>query len=86
MILGSIDPVLITRLFEAHDGGNLYGIWLCDHFKWRCCVIDDKIPVDNKNKPYNLFLHESEPKQIWLHLLEKAMALCLGGYEHLQSL
>lgn len=41
------------RLFEIYPVDNLYGIWLCDHYEWKCCVIDDKIPVDGKDQPLN---------------------------------
>lgn len=64
------------RLFEIYPVDNLYGIWLCDHYEWKCCVIDDKIPVDRHDQPLNTicvgkiyFKIEGRKNQAWLYLL-----------------
>lgn len=70
---------------QSKDG--LFGVWLCDHYVWRCFIIDDRIPVDGNGRPYHMISKcnsfnyvENWEKQAWPYLLQKALAVCLGGY------
>jgi hypothetical protein len=83
-ILGHLNDYLLLRLFENKDEPEppegLYGVWLCNNYIWRCFVIDDAVPVGEDGQPKGLV---AEVRQLWVPLLIKALALCLGGYVEL---
>jgi hypothetical protein len=53
-IVGKINEFVILRLFEGISKRNekgVFGIWLCNHYEWKCIVINDEIPVDDEKRP-----------------------------------
>lgn len=45
---------LISRLFEDKLGllkNRAFGLWVCQHYQWRCIVMDDYVAVDEQNEP-----------------------------------
>ena len=88
-ILAAQKDFLIYRLFENMnhlDDEGVYGVWICEHYQWKCYLINDAIPVDNIGNPCNTVFGEDSESQLWLFLLEKALAISLGGYEELENI
>ena len=82
-----MSSLMITRLFEnanAIPENGIYGIWLCDHYQWKCYIIDDKIALNEEDQPIGTTF-KGNSNQVWIYLLEKCFAISVGGYERLES-
>ncbi len=77
-------PDLLKKLFvECDDKNGKYVIRLYNEGKWNNVVIDDRIPCNSAGTP--AFGKNSVRNEMWVALLEKAMAKLLGGYEALNG-
>ena len=81
-------PPLIARLFEF-DQKNPYGfypIWLHINGAWKRIIVDDYLPVFNTvshsyyGQKDQLCFSQTNEKELWVILLEKAYAKAFNGY------
>ncbi|XP_067949690.1 calpain-15-like [Watersipora subatra] len=75
---------LLDRIFPV-DQLNPYGVYgfkLCVNGDWREVIIDDKLPCDSEKQ---LMFAKGKRRQLWVPLLEKAIAKLLGGYSALHK-
>ncbi len=73
-------PSLLQKLFVTRDvkrGKYVIGLYN-NEGEWQEVVIDDRIPCDASGKP--AFGRNKEDNEMWVVLLEKAIAKMLGGY------
>ncbi|XP_067949689.1 calpain-15-like [Watersipora subatra] len=73
---------LLERIFPVNQLNpyGVYGFKLCINGDWKEVIIDDKLPCDSDKQ---LKFAKAKRKQLWVPLLEKAIAKLLGGYSAL---
>lgn len=79
-----IDRVFITT---STDNDGMYAVQIFKNGTWHCVVIDDRIPcaetADGAVAP--AFACSTEGNELWVMLLEKAMAKFYGSYQALEG-
>lgn len=77
-------PALLRKLFVLADPKQgKYIIRLYKDGKWKLVTIDDRIPCNREGYP--AFGHNTNKSEIWVVILEKAVAKLLGSYEALHG-
>ena len=90
-----VDP-LLRNLFMVHEEGTnttetgAYAVRLFKNGQWESIIVDDYFPVlEDKYKDSKsggaAFAHSNDMEEIWVALLEKAIAKYYGTYSALES-
>ena len=80
-------PEVIFRLFDgnsslAYNPLGVYVVRLCLDGRWKQVVIDDYFPCDPWGRPA---FCKPLNYEVWVMLLEKAVAKAFGNYENMES-
>jgi hypothetical protein len=55
----SRNEFLLVRIFENPEdyqaNKKVFGVWLCDKYKWKCIIVNDLIPVNKNLEPCFLY-------------------------------
>ncbi|ESL09063.1 calpain-like cysteine peptidase [Trypanosoma rangeli SC58] len=76
-----LDSLQSTVLGSHSSGHGVYGLRVHIDGAWRYVVVDDLLPVNNKDEL--IFTHPVDGKYFWPCILEKALAKLHGGYSAL---
>lgn len=80
----AVKPAILKHLFVKVDSKRgEYKLRFYREGKWEEVTIDDRIPCGADGKP--VFGHCKDPEEIWVLLIEKALAKLLGTYEALDG-
>ena len=90
-----VDP-LLANIFKVHEDlthttdNGAYAVRLFKNGQWEAVIVDDYFPVlDDKYKDSKsagaAFAHSTQMEEIWVALLEKAMAKYYGTYSALET-
>lgn len=77
-------PKLVERLFvtQTYSKDGLYRLKLCKNGEWRDITVDDYFPVHVEGYP---IFSKANGNELWVLLLEKAMAKVHGNYYTLRG-
>lgn len=75
-------PKLLKRIINSREKDSCYEVRLCKNGEWQTVIIDDLFPCDQNG---NLIYSHANRKQLWVPLIEKAMAKLNGSYEILNG-
>jgi len=80
----AVKPAILKHLFvKTDDVRGEYKLRFYLEGKWEEVTIDDRFPCGADGKP--VFGHCRDPEEIWVLLIEKALAKLLGTYEALDG-
>lgn len=87
----SVQPCLVIRLFEYTETNKngIYSIWINLNGIWKEIIVDDYVPIfsyeENGKAQFYFSSPDLEKREIWMILLEKALAKAYGGYDRLYN-
>jgi len=68
---------------KSYNDEGIYRVSLYVNGRWQSLTVDDYIPCHPKNGPFFISIRDSS--NIWLNILEKAVAKVYGGYKYLEG-
>ena len=72
-----LSKVIITKDYSPQ---GCYQVRLCPNGGWQTVIVDDLFPCDSQG---SMIYSKAIRKQLWVPLIEKAMAKLNGSYESL---
>ncbi len=75
-------PEMLRKIIMTKDycQEGCYQVRLCHNGEWQTVIVDDLFPCDQNSQ---LIYSQASRKQLWIPLIEKAMAKLNGSYESL---